>query len=138
MKPFVAEILGTALLVLLGNGVVANVLLARTKGNGAGWVVITAGWGMAGYVAAFSGSAFSGAHLNPAVTIALAAGGKFPARVAATSAAGAAAASSHPNAMVMVLGYIGAQMLGGFIGAVVVWLFYSKHFEATQDADLKL
>ena len=134
MKPFVAEIIGTALLVLLGNGVVANVLLSRTKGNGAGWVVITAGWGMAVYVAAFSVSAFSGAHLNPAVTIALAAGGKFPAPAAGTSAA--AAGGTH--AVVMVLGYIAAQMIGGFLGAVLVWLFYSKHFEATQDADLKL
>ena len=126
MKPFVAEIIGTALLVLLGNGVVANVLLSRTKGNGAGWVVITAGWGMAVYVAAFSVSAFSGAHLNPAVTIALAAGGKF-----ARTPAGAIMIGK-------VLAYIAAQMIGGFLGAVVVWLFYSKHFEATQDADLKL
>ena len=126
MKPFVAEIIGTALLVLLGNGVVANVLLSRTKGNGSGWIVITAGWGMAVYVAAFSVSAFSGAHLNPALTIALTAGGKF-----AVGPAGTIIWSK-------VLAYLAAEMIGGFLGAVVVWLFYSKHFAVTEDADLKL
>src|SRR5215218_5375561 len=118
MKMYLAEFIGTAILVLLGNGVVANVVLNRTKGNGGGWIVITAGWGMAVFVAAFCVSALSGAHLNPAVTIALAAGGKF--------------------ALARVVPYVVAQMLGGFVGAVIVWMFYGKHFDATDDADGKL
>ena len=77
MSPFLAEFIGTAILVLLGDGVVANVLLARTKGNNAGWIVITAGWGLAVFIGAFCSAPFSGAHLNPAVTIAMAAAGKL-------------------------------------------------------------
>src|ERR1700729_1622187 len=76
MSPFIAEMVGTAILILLGNGVVANVGLKGTKGNGAGWIVITFGWGMAVFVAVFCVADFSGAHLNPAVTIAMAVGKK--------------------------------------------------------------
>jgi glycerol uptake facilitator protein len=118
MKAYVAEFIGTAMLVIFGNGVVANVVLGRTKGHGGGWIVIAAGWGMAVFVAAFCVSSFSGAHLNPAVTIALAAGGKF--------------------ALSRVPAYILAQLLGAFSGAAVVWIFYIRHFEITDDADAKL
>src|SRR2546428_9781252 len=77
MNPFVAELIGTMLLVLFGNGVVANVVLARTKGNNSGWIVITAGWAFAVFVGVFCSQKFSGAHLNPAVTLAMAAAGKL-------------------------------------------------------------
>ncbi len=118
MTPFLGELIGTALLVLLGNGVVANVVLAGTKGNNAGWIVITWGWGMATFVAVFTVAAFSGAHINPAVTLGLAIAGKFEwARVPA---------------------YIVAQFLGGFVGACLVWLFYRSHYAITEDSDLKL
>jgi len=83
MSPYLAEFIGTALLVLFGNGVVANVVLARTKGNNSGWIVITAGWGFAVFIGAFCAAPFSGAHLNPAVTIAMVVAGKLaPAKVA--------------------------------------------------------
>src|SRR4051812_22918083 len=98
MTPFAAETLGTALLVTLGNGVVSNVVLNKTKGNGAGWIVITFGWGMAVFIAVFCVADISGAHLNPAVTIGLAAGKKL--------------------AWGKVPSYLLAQMLGGFIGAL--------------------
>src|SRR4029434_9883451 len=104
MSPYVAEFIGTALLILFGNGVVANVVLPRTKGNNSGWMVITAGWGFAVFVGAFCAAPFSRAHLNPAVTIAMAATGKLSAS--------------------MVPGYIAAQMLGAIIGAALVYLFY--------------
>ena len=77
MTPFVAEIIGTALLILLGNGVVANVVLRGTKGNGGGWIVITFGWAMGVFIGVFTTGRFGGAHLNPAVTIGLALAGKF-------------------------------------------------------------
>ena len=77
MSTLVAEFLGTMILIILGNGVVANVVLAKTKGNGAGWIVITAGWGIAVFVGALCSAKASGAHLNPAVTLGLAAAGKF-------------------------------------------------------------
>src|SRR5882757_1845343 len=99
MNPFVAEFIGTTLLVLFGNGVVANVVLARTKGNNAGWIVITAGWGLAVFIGAFCSAPFSGAHLNPAVTVAMAIAGKLP--------------------LGMVAGYLAAQMLGGIIGGAL-------------------
>ncbi len=118
MNPLVAEFIGTALLVIFGNGVVANVLLARTKGNNAGWVVITAGWSMAVFVGVFASQASSGAHLNPAVTLALAQAGQF--------------------AWAGVPGYVLAQMLGGVAGAVVVYAFYREHFKATGDGSAKL
>jgi glycerol uptake facilitator protein len=118
MNAYLAEALGTALLIIFGNGVVANVVLARTKGNSAGWIVITAGWGLAVFVGAFCAAKHSGAHLNPAVTIAMAVAGK--------------------PMMGSVAGYIFAQMAGGIIGGALVFLFYRDHFKATEDADAKL
>src|SRR5947209_3938546 len=115
MNPFVAEFIGTTLLVLFGNGVVANVVLNRTKGNNSGWIVITAGWALAVFVGVFSSQAFSGAHLNPAVTLAMAQAGKF-------------AWSSVP-------GYLLAQLLGGIAGGALVFFFYRDHFRATEDAN---
>ncbi len=118
MSPYVAEFIGTGLLILFGNGVVANVVLPRTKGNNSGWIVITAGWGLAVFVGAFSAAPFSGAHLNPAVTIAMAATGKV--------------------AVSLVPGYIAAQMLGAIIGAALVYLFYKDHFAESNDGSAKL
>jgi glycerol uptake facilitator protein len=118
MNPYLAEFIGAAILVIFGNGVVANVVLNKTKGHGAGWIVITFGWGMAVFVAVFSVAKYSGAHLNPAVTIAAATAGKL--------AAG------------KVLGYIVAQMLGAIVGAILVWVFYRDHFNVTEDGDAKL
>jgi glycerol uptake facilitator protein len=117
MNPFLGELIGTALLILLGNGVVANVVLNGTKGNGSGWIVITWGWAMAVFVAVFSVAAFSGAHLNPAVSVGLAIAGKF--------------------AWANVPLYILAQFLGAFIGSFLVWLIYRQHFAVTEDKDLK-
>src|SRR5687767_1903888 len=107
MSAFVAELIGTAILIIFGNGVVANVVLSRTKGHGSGWIVISFGWGMAVFVAVFCVAKYSGAHLNPAVTIAMAVAGKM--------AAG------------KVASYIAAQMLGGVLGAMIVYLFYREH-----------
>src|SRR5438132_13553306 len=107
MNPALAEFIGTALLITFGNGVVANVVLARTKGNNSGWIVITAGWALAVFVGVFSSQSFSGAHLNPAVTLAMAQAGKF--------------------ARSKVAGYVLAQMLGGFAGGVLVFAFYRDH-----------
>ncbi|QRX80947.1 MIP/aquaporin family protein [Glaciimonas sp. PAMC28666] len=118
MNPLLAEFVGTTLGVLLGNGVVANVILSKTKGNGGGLIVITVGWAMAVFVGVFTVASASGAHLNPAVTVALAVAGKFP--------------------WGSVPGYIAAQMLGGMMGAFLVWLVYRKHFEQTTDGDTKL
>jgi glycerol uptake facilitator protein len=113
-----AEFLGTAILILLGNGVVANVLLEKTKGHGGGWIVISAGWGFAVFVAAASVGRFSDAHLNPAVTIGLALADKFEWSLAP--------------------GYITAQMLGALIGAALVHEVYKDHYDATADRDAKL
>jgi glycerol uptake facilitator protein len=118
MKPYLAELLGTMILVLLGDGVVANVLLARSKGQNAGWIVITTGWAVAVAVAVYAVGRISGAHVNPAVTIALAAIGSFP--------------------WTEVPGYIAAQLIGAFLGAILVWLAYLPHWRATTDAGLKL
>ncbi len=118
MTPFVAEVLGTAILITLGDGVVANVVLNRTKGNNSGWIVITTGWAMAVTLAVYCVNSFSGAHLNPAVTIGLAAIGKF--------------------SWALVPGYVAAQMIGAFIGAVIVWLAYLPHWAATTDQGSKL
>jgi glycerol uptake facilitator protein len=119
VNPYLAELVGTALLVVFGNGVVANVLLTRTKGHGAGWIVITAGWGLAVFVGAFCAAPFSGAHLNPAVTVGLALAGRSPEEGS-------------------IAGYVAAQMLGAVIGAALVLLFYLQHFRATEDAATKL
>ncbi|HEX7859308.1 MAG TPA: MIP/aquaporin family protein [Verrucomicrobiae bacterium] len=118
MKPFLGELIGTMLLILLGNGVVANVVLQRTKGHNGGWIVITAAWSMAVFVAVFVSSTMSPGHLNPAVTVSLAIAGKFP------------WADVGP--------YVLAQMLGGCIGAFLVWVHYMPHFAATEDANAKL
>lgn len=118
MNNFTAEIIGTAILILLGNGVVANTILAKTKGNTDGWLQITFGWGMAVFVAAFVVGQFSGAHLNPAVTLGLVAAGKF-------------SISQAPA-------YILAQMIGAALGAALVYLTYRQHYAATDDADAKL
>src|SRR5918999_2862324 len=118
MPSLLAEAVGTLLLVLLGDGVVANVVLTRTKGQNSGWIVITVGWGVAVAMAVYAVGRISGAHLNPAVTIGLATIGSF--------------------SWADVPGYIVAQMLGGFIGAVLVWLMYLPHWRATEDAAAKL
>lgn len=118
MTPIVAEFLGTTLLLLLGNGVVANVLLNATKGNQSGWVVITISWGLAVFVGVAVAGPYSGAHLNPAVTLGLAGCGKFPWNE--------------------VTGFMLAQFAGAATGAFLVWLMYQKHFEVTQDGDTKL
>lgn len=116
----VGEFFGTTLLILLGDGVVANVLLTRTKGQNGGLIVITWGWAMAVFVGVFTSAKFSGAHLNPAVTIGLAAAD--PAKIAAD----------------LVPFYIIAQMLGAMFGATLVWLHYHPHWALTEDKDLKL
>jgi glycerol uptake facilitator protein len=118
MNVYLAEVVGTALLILFGNGVVANIVLARTKGNGGGWVCITAGWAFAVAIAVFAVGRVSGAHLNPAVSIALASMGSF--------------------AWHLVPGYIAAQMTGAILGAVLVYLAYSAHWEPTADSGAKL
>lgn len=118
MSPFLGELLGTMLLVTLGDGVVANVVLNKTKGNSGGWIVITAGWGLGVALAVYTVNAASGAHLNPAVTIGLAAIGKF-------------AWASVPS-------YLVAQMIGAFLGAIVVWLAYLPHWAVTEDKGAKL
>jgi glycerol uptake facilitator protein len=118
MSPFLGELIGTAILILLGNGVVANVVLKGTKGEGAGWIVIAWGWGMAVFVAVFTVAAFSGAHINPAVSVALAVAGKFP-------------WASVPM-------YVIAQFLGAMIGTTLVWAMYYDHFGQTESQDLKL
>jgi len=119
MTILVAEILGTMLLILLGDGVVANVLLGKTKGNNSGWIVITTAWAMAVFVGAYSAGALgSGAHLNPAVTIGLAVKG------------------ATPWGEVPI--YLAGEFIGAFIGAVLVWLHYMPHWAATSDPGLKL
>jgi len=118
MSPFLGEFIGTAFLIILGDGVVANVVLNKTKGNNSGWIVITFGWAIGVFVAVFIVASSSGAHLNPAVTIALAVIQKF--------------------AWANVPLYIAAQLLGAATGALLVWFSYKKHFEETSDADLKL
>jgi glycerol uptake facilitator len=118
MQTLLAEAIGTMILVLLGDGVVANVVLNRTKGQNAGWIVISTGWGIAVAVAVYAVGRVSGAHLNPAVTIALATIGSFP--------------------WADVPGYIAAQMVGAVLGAVLVWLMYLPHWRVTEDAGAKL
>ena len=118
MRVFVAEAVGTMLLVLLGDGVVAGVLLSKSKAEKSGWIVITTGWALAVAMAVYAVGRISGAHLNPAVTLGLAAVGKFP-------------WGETPV-------YILAQMLGAFLGAALVWLAYLAHWEQTPSEDLKL
>ncbi len=118
MAMIFSEVLGTMILIILGDGVVANVTLSKSKGNSSGWIVITTGWGFAVGIAVYVVGWVGGAHLNPAVTIGLASIGAFP--------------------WALVPAYIGAQMVGAFLGAVVVYLAYHDHFAATDDADGKL
>ncbi|MGJ8592779.1 MAG: MIP/aquaporin family protein [Aquaticitalea sp.] len=117
MTPFIAEIIGTAVLILLGGGVVANVVLNKTIGNNSGWIVITTGWALAVYVAVVITGPYSGAHINPAVSIGLAVAGKFP--------------------WEEVPLYVLAQMIGAMLGSTTVWLMYKSHFDVTEDADTK-
>ncbi|HMO62959.1 MAG TPA: MIP/aquaporin family protein [Ferruginibacter sp.] len=117
MSPFIAEFTGTALLILLGNGVVANVVLHKTKGHGSGWIVITFGWAMAVFVGVYSSASSSDAHINPAVTVALA---------------------LKTGIWTHVPLYITAQLLGAMFGSLLVWLCYRQHFDATENSDLKL
>lgn len=118
MNPYLAEFIGTAVLLAFGNGVVANVLLKHSKGINGGWIVISFGWAMAVFLGVFAVSKYSGAHLNPAVTFCLALTGKF--------------------AWTEVPLYILAQVAGAFSGAVLMWLCYKDHFKATEDEGLKL
>ena len=118
MQTLLAEAIGTMLLILLGDGVVANVLLTRSKGQNSGWIVITTGWGVAVAMAVYAVGRISGAHLNPAVTVGLASIGSF-------------SWSDVP-------GYLVAQLIGAFLGAVLVWLAYLPHWKETTDSDLKL
>lgn len=118
MSPFIGEVIGTMLLIILGNGVVANAVLKNTKGSAGGWIVITFGWAMGVFVAVFTMGPISGAHINPAVTIGLALVGKF--------------------LWADVPIYIAGQLLGASMGAFIVWVHYKKHFEITEDANLKL
>ncbi|WP_150452065.1 MIP/aquaporin family protein [Arenibacter lacus] len=117
MTPFIAEIIGTMLLILLGGGVVANVVLNLTKGQNSGWIVITTGWALAVYVGVVVAAPYSGAHLNPAVSISLAVAGLFP--------------------WMEVPSYVLAQFIGAMLGAFLVWAMYKKHFDATKDNGLK-
>jgi glycerol uptake facilitator protein len=115
---FPAEVIGTAILILLGDGVVAAVLLAQSKAQNSGWIVITFGWGMAVAMAVYAVGQFSGAHLNPAVTLGLA-------------VIGSTEWSDVPA-------YLGGEFVGAFIGATLVWAAYSNHWKATEDPGLKL
>ena len=117
MNIFLSEIIGTAVLILLGNGVVANVVLQKTKGHGSGWIVITFGWAMAVFVGVFAAAAGSGAHLNPAVTVAL-------------------AFKNHDWSNTHI--YVAGQILGAMLGSFLVWFQYRQHFDETTDADLQL
>ena len=117
MSPFVSELIGTAMLILIGNGVVANVVLQKTKGHQSGWIVITIGWAMAVFIGVYISGAASGAHLNPAVTIALAV---------------------QNNNWQQVPIYIAAQLIGAMVGALLVWVSYHQHFSATSNAGEKL
>lgn len=112
------EFIGTAILVLFGDGVVASTVLKKSKGENGGWVVITMAWGLAVMLGVFIAGPYSGAHLNPAVTLGLAAAGTF--------------------SWALVLPYIVAQMLGGVLGAVLVYLYYKDHYDATDDPAAKL
>ncbi|WP_405574908.1 MIP/aquaporin family protein [Winogradskyella sp. Asnod2-B02-A] len=118
MSILVAEILGTMLLILLGNGIVANVVLKGTKGNGSGWIEITTAWALAVFVGVVVAGPYSGAHLNPAVTVGLAVAGKI--------------------SWAIVPEYIAGEMIGAMLGAFLVWVFYKDHFKITDDEEGKL
>src|SRR3989337_4317707 len=110
MSPFLGEFIGTALLIIMGGGVVANVVLSKTKGQNSGWIVITFGWAMAVFLGVYASNSLGGSgHLNPAVTIGLAAFGDFDSALVAT--------------------YLAAQFGGALTGAVIVWVAYKQHFD---------
>lgn len=118
MSAFFAEFFGTAMILVLGGGVVSNVLLSKTKGNNSGWIVITFGWAVGVFTGVLIAAPYSGAHLNPAVTLALVLANKF--------------------SLSLLPLYISAQLLGAMFGSLLVWLAYKKHFDATDDAEAKL
>ncbi len=118
MTAFTAELVGTMFLILLGTGVVANVVLKGTKGNNGGWMVITTGWALSVFTGVVIAAPYSGAHLNPAVTLGLAMAGKF--------------------AWDQVGLFILAQLLGAILGALLVWILYKPHFDATEDPQSQL
>lgn len=115
MNVYIFELIGTAMLILIGNGVVANLVLKGTKGADLGWVGIAIAWGIAVFIGVFISADSSGAHLNPAVTIGLATAGKF--------------------SWNLVPGYIVAQVLGAMVGNLLVWLNYKKQYDQTEDAN---
>lgn len=115
MNPYIFEFIGTAMLILIGNGIVANLVLKKTKGGDSGWTGISLAWGIAVFIGVFISADVSGAHLNPAVTIGLATAGKF--------------------SWSLVPGYFMAQILGAMMGNLLVWLSYKKHYEATEDSN---
>jgi len=117
MTPFIAELLGTLILILLGGGVVANVLLKKTNGNNGGWIVITTGWALAVFTGVVIAGPYSGAHLNPAVTLAMVITGIIGYQEA--------------------LQYVIAQFIGAMSGSFLVWLVYKDHFNATEEPGLK-
>ncbi|WP_062238325.1 MIP/aquaporin family protein [Fictibacillus sp. FJAT-27399] len=118
MSPILGEIIGTMILIIFGGGVVANVSLKKSKAEGGGWIVVALGWGLAVSMAVYAVGKFSGAHLNPAVTLGLAAIGDF--------------------SWSQVPGYIAAQMLGGFLGGIIVYFQFLPHWEQTEDPAVKL
>lgn len=119
LSPFIGEFIGTMLLIIMGAGVVANVVLTKTKGQNSGWIVITFGWAMAVFIGVFASNKLGGSgHLNPAVSIGLAAFGDFDVTFLPT--------------------YLVAQFAGAFTGAVIAWIAYKQHFDETEDKALKL
>jgi glycerol uptake facilitator protein len=118
MNAFFAEFFGTAMIIVFGGGVVSNVLLSKTKGNNSGWIVISFGWAVGVFTGVLIAAPISGAHLNPAVTLAL--------------------VLAHKFSLSLLPLYISAQMLGAMFGAFLVWLAYKKHFDATEDGDAKM
>jgi glycerol uptake facilitator protein len=118
MDIFIAELLGTMLLIIFGDGVVANVVLSKTKGQNSGWIVIATGWAMAVIIGVYAVAGYSGAHINPAVTIGLLSIGKL----------------TVGKAII----YIAGQFVGAFLGGVIVFLAYYQHFGVTEDKGLKL
>lgn len=118
MAFFLSELIGTAVLIIFGGGVVANVVLEHSKGQGGGWIVVATGWGLGVAIAVYVAAPVSGAHINPAVTLGLAVSGQF--------------------AWSLVPLYMAAQFLGAIVGAAIVWLAYRPHWRVTEDADAKL
>lgn len=118
MSPFAAELIGTFIIILLGNGVVANNVLKGTKGYNGGWMTITTGWALSVFAGVVVATPYSGAHLNPAVTLGLAIAGKF--------------------AWAKVASFVLAQAIGSFLGSVLVWIVYYDHFNQTSEPDTQL